>query len=114
MQTKQQRLEELEREKERLEQRVHDLIVAHDEDLALFDQEANRLLEANDALEGAGRKVIERIDTVQAQLSFVLQTLSAIAFYGGNNGDVPALIATAALTEFGVDLERRRVGDEPR
>jgi uncharacterized protein YaaN involved in tellurite resistance len=107
VQTKQQRIEELEREKERLEQRVHDLIVARDEDLALFDQEAKRLLEANDAL-------IERIDTVQAQLSFVLQTLSAIAFYGGNNGDVPALIATAALTEFGVDLERRRVGDESR
>jgi hypothetical protein len=100
VQTKQQRIEELEREKERLEQRVHDLIEARDEDLALFDQEAKRLLEANDAL-------IERIDTVQAQLSFVLQTLSAIAFYGGNNGDVPALIATAALTEFGVDLRKK-------
>jgi hypothetical protein len=113
VQTKQQRIEELEADNLRLSNELDQVRREYARDLDLFTQELGKLDQHNEDLENAGRVVLERIDEVTAHRNFLSQTLSAIAFYGGQNADIPAQLASVALSEFGVKLERRAIGDEP-
>ena len=113
MQTKQQKIEELEAENLRLNDELNQVRSEYACDLDLFGQELDLLHSYTEDLQNAGRTVLDRIEVLTAHRSFLLQTLSAIAFYGGHTVDVPTQLASVALSEFGVQLERKAIGDEP-
>jgi hypothetical protein len=119
VQTKQQRIEELEGENRNLNGLVDGLLEQLNSEIDAHAEYVRKVTrdetEAIQSLEELDRKIVKLLgdyDSRGAQIQWYNQVLTAIAFYSGPNVDVPARLAAAALRDAGVELNYGPAGGQ--